>query len=84
MDNLSIIGSIVSIGIGSGFLIRAITILSKIRIAAKELVDLIQLLRNRIQDPELKKEADEATEAVADILDEINLKGWAIALRNIF
>lgn len=84
MDTSTIVGYIVSIGIGSGFLIRGLTIISKVRIAIKELIDLVKFLRDRINDPELRKEADEATEAVADILDEINLKGWAIALRRLF
>lgn len=84
MDNLSIIGSIISIVIGGGLFAGITSFIRKLAKAAVELTQLIKLLRSRISDPELKKEADDATEAVAEVLEHLKLRSLAKVLRDAF
>ena len=76
----TVISSALSLVFGGG-LISKIRILSNTKKAIKEVTELLTMIRLKVTDRALLKEADEATEAVADVLESIKLKDLADKLR---
>jgi hypothetical protein len=59
-------------------------IITSMRKAIKEVTEFFTILHQKVQDPELKKEANEALSAIADVIEKIPLgflKGKAAELR---
>lgn len=68
----------------SALLMRVIRLVSKSKAALSRVTDLCVTLKTKVTDQELQKQADHATEAVADILDELGMISAAGKLRRLF
>lgn len=68
----------------SAILMRLMRVISKSKAALNKVTGLCESLKAKVTDPELKKEADHATEAVADVLDELKMNSMGDRLRRLF
>jgi hypothetical protein len=68
-------------GLGIGFF-AMFGVVAKLRVAIKEVSELALAIKNRVNDPELRKDADDALEAIADVLQGVKMSKQAQTLRD--